>query len=250
MITSQEQEFEDQGFVFIESFQTPAQVDEINNNLGRFIAEVLPGLPDEHVFYENKSAPETLKQIQRMQDYDGFFNKLMADGPFRQLAEKLLGSEVTCQNMQYFNKPPKVGQATPAHQDGYYFKLEPCEAITMWMALEPVDEENGCVRYLPRSHKLGLRSHAKTGTLGFSQGITDFPTTDDSSHEIAFPANAGDLLAHHALTIHRADENRSPTRTRRALGFIYYSVNAKQDVAAWTRYQSELNCNLKLQGKI
>ncbi|MEC8389905.1 MAG: phytanoyl-CoA dioxygenase family protein [Planctomycetota bacterium] len=35
------------------------------------------------------------------------------------------------------------------------------------------------------------------------------------------PAQPGDLLVHDAMTIHRADANRSTNRTRRALGFIY-----------------------------
>jgi ectoine hydroxylase-related dioxygenase (phytanoyl-CoA dioxygenase family) len=51
--------------------------------------------------------------------------------------------------MQYFNKPPSVGQPTPPHQDGYYFMLDPCEAVTMWFALDEVDEENGRMRYVP-----------------------------------------------------------------------------------------------------
>ena len=162
----------------------------------------------------------------------------------------LLGGEVTCQNMQYFNKPPRIGKPTPAHQDGYYFKLEPCEALTMWMALEPVDEENGCVRYIPQSHKRGMRQHGSTGTLGFSQGITDFPTVEDAKNEIGFPAQPGDLLAHHALTIHRADGNFSQSRTRRALGFIYYSADARQDIAAWQKYQTELAREIAETGKI
>ena len=120
----------------------------------------------------------------------------------------------------------------------------------MWLALDEVDEENGCVRYVPGSHRRGMREHGSTGTLGFSQGITDFPNADDKEHEIACPASPGDLLAHHAMTIHRADGNRSKTRNRRALGFIYYGASAKEDVEAWERYQHELKAELKREGKI
>ncbi len=242
--------FEQFGYVFCRRFQLPGDVAEIKANLERLIAEVVPTLPSEHVFYEDKSDPTSLKQIQKLQEHDDFFQDLMNEGPFRELAESLLGSKVTCQNMQYFNKPPGIGQPTPPHQDGFYFKLVPCEAVTMWMALEPVDEENGCVRYVPRSHQLGMRPHGSTGTLGFSQGITDFPNEFDSANEIGFPAQPGDLLAHHALTIHRADGNSSPTRSRRALGFIYYSTNATQDVEAWKQYQENLKQELKQSGKI
>lgn len=125
-------------------------------------------------------------------------------------------------------------------RDGYYFMLDRCEAVTMWLALDEVDEENGCVRYIPGSHFEGMRAHGRTTTLGFSQGIIDYPTPDDQTREVAMHARPGDLLVHHALTIHRADGNRSATRTRRALGFIYYSERARQDEVAHGAYQDRL----------
>lgn len=245
-----EKRFRDAGFVFCRGFQSKSNVDELNDNLARLIRETVPHLPPDQVFYENKSDCHSLKQIQKLNETDEYFRNLMENGPFRKLAEELLASDVTCKNMQYFNKPPSIGLPTPPHQDGYYFKLDPCEAVTMWMALEPVDETTGCVRYIPGSHLRGMRPHGRTGTLGFSQGITDFPTAEDVATEISFPALPGDLLAHHALTIHRASGNTSPTRSRRAIGLIYYSVNAQQDKAAWKRYKSDLQIELKNSGKI
>jgi ectoine hydroxylase-related dioxygenase (phytanoyl-CoA dioxygenase family) len=84
-----------------------------------------------------------------------------------------------------------------------------------------VDEENGCVRYVPGSHRQGLRPHASTDVLGFSQGISGYSDADRAL-EIPMPAKPGDILIHHSPTIHSAGSNRSP-RTRKALGFIYYS---------------------------
>ena len=242
--------FDSDGFVFCRSFRSLAQIEESLANLERLIRETVPGLPPELVYYEDKSNRESLKQIQQLQLHDEYFARLMTEGPFRELAEQLLGSEVVCKNMQYFNKPPGTGQPTPAHQDGHYFKLDRGEALTLWLALDPVDEENGCVRYVPKSHLQGLRPHGSTETLGFSQGITDFPNESDRAFEIALPAQPGDLLAHHAYTIHRAEGNKSRTRSRRALGFIYYSVNAKEDLVAWRAYQDELKNRLAESGKI
>ncbi len=244
------QQFDDQGYVVCRSFCSTRKIDEINDQLLRLISDVVPEMPPEHVFYESKSDPATLKQLQNLHEHDAYFGKLMSESPFRSLAEDLLGGEVSCKNLQYFNKPPGIGLPTPAHQDGFYFKLEPCEAVTLWLALDPVDEENGCVRYVKGSHKCGMRPHAATGTLGFSQGISDFPKQADTVTELALPAETGDLLAHHAMTIHRAEGNHSQDRNRRALGFIYYSAEAKEDIVAWERYQSELNSDLRANGKI
>ena len=58
--------------------------------LERFLAEVVPSMPPEHVFYEDKAKPETLKQIQQMGTHDEWFGALINQGRFRQLAEDLL----------------------------------------------------------------------------------------------------------------------------------------------------------------
>ena len=231
-------QFERDGFIAVAGFLHEEEVAACVQELDSFIEHLVPELPPADVFYEDREDRTTLKQLQRLHEHSPWFNSFMNGKP-RTLAEELLGSEVTPQNMQYFNKPPGVGQPTPPHQDGYYFKLEPPEALTMWLALEQVDAENGCVRYVRGSHHHGLRPHGPTGTLGFSQGMTDFGTPEDLVAEEAMPASPGDLLAHHALTIHRADGNKSPVRTRRAIGFIFYSVNARVDNEAREAYRRE-----------
>jgi len=236
------------GYVALAQFLDNSSLADLRENLRRFLADILPSLPPHHVFYEDKSDPKTLKQIQQMFAYDPFFHDLLFESRFREIAVQLLGSPVIGKNLQYFNKPPGLGQATPPHQDGFYFMLDPCEAVTMWLALDDVDEENGCVRYVPGSHQGGLLPHQRTQTLGFSQGIPNY--NQFSMTELAAPAHPGDLLVHHALTIHRADPNRSPTRHRRALGLIYYSVNAREDKAAQEAYQMNLARELAASGKI
>ena len=240
---------EQDGFVAVPRFCDVDELQTIESELNRFIAERVPVLPPEYIFYEDKADPGTLKQIQRMHEHDDFFRDFFEGKP-QQLAEELLGEVVVGKNFQYFNKPPVLSQATPPHQDGIYFMLEPCRALTMWMALDMVDEENGCMRYVRNSHTRGMRSHGRTGTLGFSQGITDFGQSADTRDEVACPVQPGDLLAHHALTIHRADVNSSVSRNRRALGFIFYGKCAEENIVAHTAYQQQLTCEMTAQGKI
>ncbi len=243
-------EFDTNGFVVLRQFVRGNDLEHLIAKLDGFMREVVPAMPPEHVFYEDKSDRSTLKQLQQLGQYDAWFHELFTSGRTRQLAETLLRGTVVPKNIQYFNKPPGLGRPTPPHQDGYYFMLEPCEAITMWLALEEVDEDNGCVRYVPGSHKLGMRKHTRTNTLGFSQGIVDYPNEHDRLGELALPAQSGDLLVHHAMTIHRADENRSPDRSRRALGFIYYSHRAHEDTDAHQAYQRELAKQMTATGRI
>ena len=232
------QNFDRDGYIFIPGFLSKEEITQINSKLENFLRESVPEMPPTHVFYEVKDDPSTLKQLQDLQEYDPFFADILFNSEFERIAEVLLEDKVIGKTLEYFNKPPKIGKPTPPHQDGYYFMLKPQKAVTMWMALEDVDEENGCVRYIKGSHLKGMRPHRKTETTGFSQGITDYPTIDDI--EIPFPAKPGDLLIHHSLTIHRADGNSSNFRTRKAMGFIYFGESAKEDVEAKAAYQKKL----------
>ena len=109
--------FEQDGFMRVPGFCDAEELQTIEAALARFIAVRVPALPVEHVFYEDKSDASSLKQIQRMHEHDDFFTQLIEGKP-RQLAEELLSEQVVCKNLQYFNKPPALGQATPPHQDG------------------------------------------------------------------------------------------------------------------------------------
>jgi phytanoyl-CoA hydroxylase len=240
--------FDREGYVALPGFLNQEEVAELSQQVDRYIRDVVPTLPVEEVFYEQKGRPETLKQLQRIFRYDTYFERCFFSDRFVKLAELLLGDKVVGRNFQWFNKPPGVGQPTPPHQDGYYFMLEPNEALTMWLAMDVVDEANGCVRYVPGSHRMGMRPHSATGVLGFSQGISDYGPTDQQK-ESACPARPGDLLAHHSLTIHRADGNQS-NRTRKAMGFIYYAARAKQDTKRQSTYAKRLKAEMIEQGKL
>ncbi len=245
-----QRDFDRDGYIGLPQFWSPLEMAELQNNLQRFIETVLPTLPPERVFYEDKARPESLKQIQQLYEYDDYFHKLMFDSPFQAVAEAVLKGPVVAKNMQYFNKAPGHNQPTPPHQDGYYFNLDPCEAVTLWFALDEVDEENGCVRYARGSHRGGLLPHGRTQTLGFSQGLLDRGPCEDPETMVACLAQPGDLLAHHALTIHWADGNQSAIRDRRALGFIYYSAAAREDRVRHEAYQQELADSLTRAGKL
>lgn len=232
----------------IEGFLSKAEIHEMRSTLEDFLAEKAAALPRDAVFFEDRDDPGSLKQIQHLEAHSLEF-RTWFEGRFRDLAEELIG-EVVGKNFQYFNKPPRIGKATPAHQDGFYFMLEPCEAVTMWLALEDVDEENGCLHYVRGSHRAGMRPHGRTQTLGFSQGLTDFPNSSDLENEVICPAKAGDLFAHHALTVHRADANQSLTRSRQAVGAVFFSADARIDVEAQAAYQKSLTADLIKSGKL
>ncbi|MBC8351014.1 MAG: phytanoyl-CoA dioxygenase family protein [Planctomycetes bacterium] len=235
MISSDvKQRYHRDGFVVVYKFLDGDQLQLLNANLDRYINEIVPNLPPSDAFYQDRSRPETLKQLQHM-GQDSFFDAYRRNESWNQLAELLIGEPAEAQGAEWFNKPPGTEHLTPAHQDNYYFCLRPANVATLWLALDPIDEENGCLRYIPGSHHQGIRPHAATKVLGFSQGITDYGA-DDATKEQVIALEPGDLVVHHGETIHRADANRSPTRNRRAFAMVFRGVSCRRDETAYERY--------------
>mgnify|MGYP000704698563 CR=1 FL=1 len=244
-------EFNLDGYVSIPAFFSPEEMAEINSNKERFIKDVVPTMPESEVYYDDKNDLSTLKQLQLMWKYDSFFDGLMApDSKLSTLAEICLQDKARKVNMQYFNKSPSANTPTPPHQDGYFFHLIPNNAITIWVALQDVEPEQGCVNYVQGSHKYGMRAHGSSGTLGFSQTILDFGLPYDMENAKSFPCKAGHLIAHHSLTIHWADGNTSGDKTRQAMGAIYYGDSCVENAKSKAAYQAQLDASLAAKGKI
>ena len=240
--------FERDGFVLLREHLSPAEAAEVQTNIQRFVDEVLPSAPENTAFYEDPADPSTIKRLQNMAALDPWFDELVRSDRFQGLAAELLGEGAVVRNLQWFNKPARAGAVTPPHQDGFYFMLEPNHAVTLWLALDHMDEENGCMRYVRGSHRAGMRVHQPSNVLGFSLGLPDYGD-GDRVLETAIHAQPGDLFAHHCMVIHRADANTSD-RGRSALGFVYYAESATVDDERAARYREELYARWKREGKL
>lgn len=227
-------EFDRDGFVVVRRFLPNDELGTLQQNVDRYIREVVPTLPDSDAFYDDRNRPETLKQLQRMAR-DPFFTAYSQHLRWVGLAESLLGEAATADQPEWFNKPPGTHHITPPHQDNYYFCLTPPNVLTIWLALDCVDAENGCLRYVVGSHRQGFRTHVKSRILGFSQGIADY-APDDFSRERAILLDPGDAVVHYGMTIHRADANLSATRHRRSFAMVFKGASCRRDENAYERY--------------
>lgn len=226
--------YDEQGFAIVRKFLPPTELAELQDRIDRYVRDVVPTLAETEAFYQDRARPETLKQLQRM-SCDPFFLDYMRHPRWTELAQQLVGETATAHQPEWFNKPPGTNHVTPPHQDNYYFSLAPANVVTIWLALDPVDAENGCLRYVSGSHRGGFRKHAASKILGFSQGIADY-TSDDFTREVAVLLQPGDAVAHHGMTIHRADANLSATRHRRSFAMVFQGVSCRRDEAAFARY--------------
>jgi len=230
-------DYDRDGFVVVRDFMTGDALAELRQNLDRYIREIVPTLPETHAFYQDRSRPETLKQLQNM-GVDPYFSKFPENAHWRCLALALLGEEIAAvMEPEWFNKPPNTIHLTPPHQDNFYFCWRPPSVLTIWLALENVDEENGCLRYVRGSHTGGVRPHVASTVLGFSQTVNDYGP-EDEAREVMIKLQAGDAVVHHGNTVHRADPNQSPTRHRPAFALVFNGVSAEKSAEAQALYEA------------
>ncbi len=120
----------------------------------------------------------------------------------QRLAEELLGGGVTLHFDHHIEKAANSSNGTAWHQD-QAFESDFGPKLTMWIPLVDVDESNGCIRYIPRSHRNGYRAHDRIGVAGRVVAV------DDESSAVSIPLPRGGFVVHSELTIHGASHNAS-----------------------------------------
>ena len=77
------------------------------------------------------------------------------------LVEPLIGPDIGLWSSHLICKEPFAGRATPWHDDSTYWegRFDRGDGIvTIWLAIDKVDRENGCMKLLPCSH-IGERKY-------------------------------------------------------------------------------------------
>jgi len=152
----------------------------------------------------------------------------------RELAEQL--GRLTCEALaipelvlfhDHLLFKPSDGVDMDWHQDFSYLPLDRPDGLTLWVALDDITTENGCLYYLYGSHVLGER-RARWGMTGDDDPRASLPPMDVSPDEtgVAAVTKAGCAIAHHGNLWHRSPANRSG-RPRRSWALSFVSPEAR-----------------------
>ncbi len=75
------------------------------------------------------------------------------------IAQYFLGDDIIVKFNSCFLKPARTGSATPWHQDNGLWRDGETEPFNFWIPLEPATRENGCMQFIPGSHKTEIIEH-------------------------------------------------------------------------------------------
>ncbi|MXZ35702.1 MAG: phytanoyl-CoA dioxygenase family protein [Acidobacteria bacterium] len=207
--------FQEDGFVVVKRFLDAGELEQTQQEIDRYIAEVLPTVPRIHVVYESGwSGP--LKQFSRMELYDEYFRQALQRPATLDLLGACLGEPVDPITTEVFYKPARVGSPALYHQENAYFNYLPPYGLVMWIALDETTLENGAVHFVRGSHRLGEIPHVQTGLPLFTKAFYE-PAYTEIYPEVPALLQPGDASIHHFLTIHRSGPNNTDSDRR---GFV------------------------------
>lgn len=203
--------------------------DEIANLREHFMALQRDALdPDSplRAYYQPLTSQEAngdvLKQFPRVMHphrFDEISMNVMLNERIAALLHDLFDEEpLAAQSMFYFKPMGARGQAL--HQDNFYLNVSPGTCIAAWVSLDDADEENGGMKLVPGSHKLGVQC---PGMADMTQSFTtEEVAIPEGLEAIPAPLKAGDVLFFNGSVIHGSTPNTSKNRFRRA--FICHYV--------------------------
>ncbi|MDC0048874.1 phytanoyl-CoA dioxygenase family protein [Verrucomicrobia bacterium] len=145
------------------------------------------------------------------------FHDVLWNPAFTMAAYQLLGKNFRLFHDQLFSKPARHGGVVAWHQDfSYWTWTEPMSHLTCWIGLDDVDKENGCMYYIPNSHRWGLlEKESLTGDMDAIREKLTESQVADFDKKIPVEMKAGEASFHHPLLMHGSYENNSE-RGRRA----------------------------------
>lgn len=200
-------QFQDEGYAFLGRVLTDTQLNELRGEEARF--------------RENAKIPEAKKNqtlfFSQVCPYSEAVRRIGTTGVHLGAMKQLIGPNLMLWFTQFVTKMPDGNSGKsefPWHQDNGYVAIEPATNITVWIALDDVNTDNGCVWIVPRSHRKGLLKHKKKSADSW---FLELSVEGDGVPAIM---KAGEGVAFTGLSLHRSKLNRT-SQPRRAFFFEY-----------------------------
>jgi phytanoyl-CoA hydroxylase len=227
---AQVEQFHEQGFLILERVLEPDELEAMR----RRAEEIASGALPEGSGIKRQVEPGIERGEQQAESYELSLRKMtglaLAHDPvfeahalrtrLVEVVAALLGPDLTLYQDQLFMKAPRVGSRQPYHQDqpaGFY--IDPPEAlVTIWTGLDESTAENGCLRYLPGTHRLGPLS--KEQRAEWEARAQAGPIEG----EVPLVLPPGGCGVHHGWLLHASDVNRSDKRRR---GYATHYVSSR-----------------------
>jgi phytanoyl-CoA hydroxylase len=202
--------FWQQGHLSIPRFIDPDEVDEIER-IFRHLFDVRAGWKEGH-FYDMAGSEQNgdlkLPQMLHLTKYAPELLRTSFWANADTVARSLLGATTHFSFDHGINKPVRPDSQTPWHQDQAFHRVgSRIENITIWLPLQEVTPENGCLKFIPGSHLTGMVTHRNYQNDARIEGLEALDVNDAAA--VYAPLPKGGVSIHHSRTLHAAGPNLS-----------------------------------------
>jgi ectoine hydroxylase-related dioxygenase (phytanoyl-CoA dioxygenase family) len=209
--------FHENGYLSGVQILGDAQVDILREELAKLID---PKLPGNELFYEynsNESADASRVLFHALGAWRIMpgFHDILWHPAFVVAASQLLDGPVRFWHDQLFCKPSHHGGVVAWHQDySYWTRTLPMQHLTCWIGLDDATKDNGCLQYVPKSHRWELLPI--TGLAGDMEAIQTVLSDEQKKQfkPVAIELKKGQCAFHHPLMVHGSYENSTELQRR------------------------------------
>ena len=149
---------------------------------------------------------------------DDLFGKFSTNERIVKPMEEYLGDEVYHYHSKIIWKKPGDG-GFDWHQDYGYWYHNAClypDMGSCFIMLDRATKENGCLKVLKGSHKVGRIGHGVSDTPEQTADMERITELEKRHESVYITAEPGDVLFFHSNLLHSSDENKS-SESRRTL---------------------------------
>lgn len=211
------------GFVVIEDFLSPSELEVWRQTTHEAVEQRLDAARTAGRWSQNSAtltnqnnpddfSAQVFTQCVRLADTHDGMRELMMDERTGELVGTLAGVDgIRIWHDQALFKQP-YGNATAWHLDNPYWSFSSPDALSIWVALDDATLENGCLYYLPGTHKTARYENSNIGAN--QRDLFKFYPEWLEIQAVATPARAGSAVIHNGLCAHGAGANmtRGPRR--------------------------------------
>jgi hypothetical protein len=193
-------------------------------------------------------APEDLANPHMLPPAEGrevnAFMQAARHAPILDMLEQLIGPDIVLWITRVLCKPAAKGREVPWHQDGEYWPMRPLATCSVWIALDPVSTANGCMRFIPGSHKQKeLYRHHVSNRDNLVLNLELDQDQFDEEKAVNVELEPGQMSLHDVRLIHGSLANTSGQR-RAALIMRYMPATSHYDRSLVTQRRDNSPFNI------
>jgi ectoine hydroxylase-related dioxygenase (phytanoyl-CoA dioxygenase family) len=222
--------FQENGYLRIPKIYTPQEVRGISEELDRLIQDwATTNMGWTGPWRQVYMSPDVeqrsmLTHLHDLHFYSEAWCRAVTNPRLAEAMSDLIGPNVELHHTTLHCKPPETGMPFPMHQDSPFYRHDGFAYVDAIVHVDTTTEENGCLKFLPGSHKQGHLEHI---TQNCSPHLpTDHYRLQDA---VSCPAEAGDVVAFSIYTVHGSEINQ--TSQWRRLVRLGYRDPALQQLA-------------------